>query len=77
MTILKENNMGGGRVGLGRTSCLSLLCMYFQTWERVGIIRGHSGAVSGLQIMGKVLITACFDQLVRCFDIEVRYSIAT
>lgn len=31
----------------------------------------HNGAISGVQVMGKLLVTACFDRLVRCFDLEV------
>ncbi len=42
-----------------------------QTWERVHQITCHGDTVSGLAIVGKVLVTACFDKLVRCFDMEV------
>eukprot|EP00731_Ephydatia_muelleri_P015736 Em0009g160a len=41
-----------------------------KTWEREHHITCHSGAVSGIQVLGKVLITACFDKYIRCFDLE-------
>lgn len=41
-----------------------------KTWERVHCLTCHSGAVSAIEIMGKVLITACFDKMIRCFDLE-------
>ena len=42
-----------------------------QTWAVVRTITDHLGAVSALDVVGKVLFTACFDKLVRCFDMEV------
>ena len=32
---------------------------------------GHGGAVSGMSLSGKLLITACFDHFIRCYDTEV------
>ena len=42
-----------------------------QTWERVHMLTCHENAVSGLHVMGKLLITASFDRFIRCFDLEV------
>ena len=31
-------------------------------------------SVSGLQIVGRVLVTSCLDKLIRCYDVAVRNS---
>ena len=46
-------------------------CVVWQNFEQVRLITCHKGAISGMEIMGKVLVTVCFDKLVRCFDLEV------
>jgi len=34
-------------------------------------------SVSGLQIVGSVLVTSCLDKLIRCYDLVVSYFILT
>ncbi len=46
--------------------------LLFQTWQRSHSLRIHNGAVTALEIMGKVLVTSCFDKMIRCFDLEVK-----
>ena len=53
----------------GSADC-SLQVHNIKTWEREHHITCHSGAVSGIQVLGKLLVTACFDKYIRCFDLE-------
>ena len=32
---------------------------------------GHTMSVSGLQVVGSVLVTSCLDKLIRCYDLVV------
>lgn len=43
-----------------------------QTGELVRVYKGHSHAVTVVSILGKVMVTACLDKLVRVFDLQVR-----
>ena len=45
--------------------------MYLQTWEKLYTVSAHGGAISSLEIIGQVLISASFDQTVRCYDLKV------
>lgn len=42
-----------------------------QTGELVRIYKGHSHAVTVVSILGKVMVTACLDKLVRVYDMQV------
>ena len=53
------------------TELVILLCLYIQTGQPQGEVAGHGGAVSGMSLSGKLLITACFDHFIRCYDTEV------
>lgn len=46
-----------------------------QTGQLVRVYKGHSHAVSVVSVLGKVMVTACLDKLVRVYDLQVsRYS---
>lgn len=42
-----------------------------QTGELVRIYKGHSHAVTVVAILGKVMVTACLDKLVRVYELQV------
>lgn len=42
-----------------------------QTGELVRVYEGHSHAVSVVAVLGKVMVTACLDKLVRVYDLQV------
>lgn len=52
-----------------RDSCVRLST---QTGELVRIYKGHSHAVTVVAILGKVMVTACLDKLVRVYELQVR-----
>ncbi|XP_029352375.1 uncharacterized protein znf106b isoform X2 [Echeneis naucrates] len=41
------------------------------TGELVRIYKGHSNAVTSIVILGKVMVTACLDQLIRVYELQV------
>lgn len=43
-----------------------------QTGELVRIYKGHSHAVTVVAILGKVMVTACLDKLVRVYELQVQ-----
>lgn len=47
-------------------------CFIFQTGELVRVYKGHSHAVTVVVVLGKVMVTACLDKLVRVYDLQVR-----
>lgn len=49
--------------------CLALVC--FQTGELLRIYKGHGHAVTSIVILGKVMVTACLDKLVRVYELQV------
>lgn len=49
--------------------CISLFM--FQTGEMVRVYKGHSHAVTVVAVLGKVMVTACLDKLVRVYDLQV------
>ena len=53
------------------TCIQGLIPVLMQTWECVHMLTCHENAVSGLHVMGKLLITASFDRFIRCFDLEL------
>lgn len=36
------------------------------------VYKGHSHAVTVVTVLGKVMVTACLDKLVRVYDLQVR-----
>lgn len=46
-------------------------CVSFQTGELVRVYKGHSHAVTVVTVLGKVMVTACLDKLVRVYDLQV------
>lgn len=42
-----------------------------QTGELVRVYKGHSHAVTVVAVLGKVMVTACLDKLVRVYDLQV------
>lgn len=46
------------------------MCL-LQTGELVRVYKGHSHAVTVVSILGKVMVTACLDKLVRVYDLQV------
>lgn len=46
-------------------------CVVVQTGELVRVYKGHSHAVTVVSILGKVMVTACLDKLVRVYDLQV------
>lgn len=42
-----------------------------QTGELVRIYKGHGHAVTSIVILGKVMVTACLDKLVRVYELQV------
>lgn len=45
---------------------------YLQTGELVRIYKGHDHAVTSIVILGKVMVTACLDKLVRVYELQVQ-----
>lgn len=43
-----------------------------QTGELVRIYKGHNHAVTVVNILGKVMVTACLDKFVRVYELQVR-----
>ena len=46
------------------------MCL-LQTGELVRVYKGHSHAVTVVSVLGKVMVTACLDKLVRVYDLQV------
>lgn len=42
-----------------------------QTGELLRVYEGHSHAVTVVAVLGKVMVTACLDKLVRVYDLQV------
>lgn len=53
--------------------CLIDSCMRLsvQTGELVRIYKGHSHAVTVVAVLGKVMVTACLDKMVRVYELQV------
>lgn len=51
---------------------ISFLGFYPQSGELLRCFEGHTMSVSGLQVVGSVLVTSCLDKLIRCYDLVVR-----
>lgn len=54
--------------------CINTLtshCVCVQTGEPVRVYKGHSHAVTVVTVLGKVMVTACLDKLVRVYDLQV------
>lgn len=49
----------------------SIVSLYCQSGELVRSFEGHTMSVSGLQVVGSVLVTSCLDKLIRCYDLVV------
>lgn len=47
------------------------MCLCVQTGELVRVYKGHSHAVTVVAILGKVMVTACLDKLVRVYELQV------
>ena len=58
------------------TACILISVLCFKKWVRLCLIL-HKEVVSGLIIMGQVLITSSFDRQLRCFDLQVNQDIRT
>ena len=50
---------------------LKFFSYYWQSGELVRSFDGHTMSVSGLQVVGSVLVTSCLDKLIRCYDLMV------
>ena len=48
-----------------------------QTGELVRIYKGHSHSVTSIIILGKVMVTACLDKLVRVYELQVTLGFGT
>lgn len=48
-----------------------------QTGELVRIYKGHNHAVTVVNILGKVMVTACLDKFVRVYELQVRKEVVT
>lgn len=46
--------------------------LFLQTGELVRIYKGHGHAVTSIVILGKVMVTACLDKLVRVYELQVQ-----
>lgn len=44
-----------------------------QTGELVRIYKGHNHAVTVVNILGKVMVTACLDKFVRVYELQVEF----
>ena len=45
-----------------------------QTGELVRIYKGHNHAVTVVNILGKVMVTACLDKFVRVYELQVCFA---
>lgn len=54
-------------------NCYLLLFLHVvhQTGELMHVYKGHSHAVTVVAVLGKVMVTACLDKLVRVYDLQV------
>ena len=48
-----------------------MILFNYQSGELLRSFEGHPMSVSGLQIIGNVLVTSCLDKLIRCYDLTV------
>lgn len=73
IVILLKQNVGEAVRSVQLTHrydvCISLFM--FQTGEMVRVYKGHSHAVTVVAVLGKVMVTACLDKLVRVYDLQV------
>lgn len=53
-------------------STFLFLCV--QTGELLWVFKGHTHAVTVVTVLGKVMVTACLDKLVRVYDLQVCLS---
>lgn len=51
---------------------LLLIVILLQTGELVRIYKGHNHAVTVVNILGKVMVTACLDKFVRVYELQVK-----
>lgn len=57
---------------LNQKVCDVCKCTFLaQTGELVRVYKGHSHAVTVVAVLGKVMVTACLDKLVRVYDLQV------
>lgn len=57
------------------TTCIStylVRIILLQTGELVRIYKGHNHAVTVVNILGKVMLTACLDKCVRVYELQVK-----
>lgn len=67
---INKEDVRGGRLTL-RSDVQDLFCVSFQTGELVRVYKGHSHAVTVVTVLGRVMVTACLDKLVRVYDLQV------
>lgn len=60
----------GAERSFGRRLCLKA-AFVAQTGELLRVYEGHSHAVTVVAVLGKVMVTACLDKLVRVYDLQV------
>lgn len=54
-------------------SLVTLVSLLVQTGELVRIYKGHNHAVTVVNILGKVMVTACLDKFVRVYELQVEF----
>lgn len=57
--------------GILKPSLLTASSFLMQTGELVRIYKGHNHAVTVVNILGKVMVTACLDKFVRVYELQV------
>lgn len=59
--------------GILKVILVTLISFLIQTGELVRIYKGHNHAVTVVNILGKVMVTACLDKFVRVYELQVEF----
>lgn len=56
-----------------KVNLVTFISLLMQTGELVRIYKGHNHAVTVVNILGKVMVTACLDKFVRVYELQVQF----
>lgn len=73
LPLLELQNYKSQKSRLLEISLVTLVSLLVQTGELVRIYKGHNHAVTVVNILGKVMVTACLDKFVRVYELQVEF----
>lgn len=73
LPLLELQNYKSQKSRLLEISLVTLVSLLMQTGELVRIYKGHNHAVTVVNILGKVMVTACLDKFVRVYELQVEF----